>query len=46
MSTPRPVILEFKEVCENLMKLNDLTYEEMDAVQQMLERIEDMLDSQ
>lgn len=45
MSSPRQVVREYMEASENLMKLKDLTYAEMDIVQNMLDRLSKMLTS-
>lgn len=45
MSSPRQVVREYMEASENLMKLKDLTYTEMDIVQEMLDRLSKMLTS-
>jgi len=43
MSIPSECVREYIEVSENLLKLNDLTDEELDLVRDMLDRLSEML---
>ena len=46
MSIPRPIIREYMEASENLAKVDDLTDMEREAVQEMMDRLREMLTSQ
>jgi hypothetical protein len=46
MSIPRQIVRDYIEVSEDLMKLEDLTYAETEIVQEMLDRLSEMLSSQ
>lgn len=43
MSIPRECVREYIEASENLLKLNDMTDEELELVQDMLDRLSEML---
>ena len=44
MSIPRQIVRDYMEASEKLMELGDLTEAETEAVQEMLDRIAEMLD--
>lgn len=46
MSIPRECVREYIEASKNLLKLNDLTDEELELVQDMLDRLLGMLSEQ
>lgn len=46
MAISRQLIREYVEASENLLSLNDLTDEEIEAVQEMLDRVAEMLPSE
>ena len=46
MSIPRQIVRDYIEVSEELMELEDLTYAETETVQEMLDRLSEMLSSQ
>ena len=46
MSIPRQIVRDYIEVSEDLMELEDLTYAETEIVQEMLDRLSEMLSSQ
>jgi uncharacterized protein YpuA (DUF1002 family) len=43
MSIPRLSIRKYVEACEDLLKIDDLTDEEIEAVQKMVDRISEKL---
>ena len=46
MSIPRQIVREYGEATQNLLKLEDLTDAEIEVVQEMSDRLSEMLSSQ
>jgi len=45
MSIPRLSVREYRQACEVLLKIDDLTDAEMEAVQEMLNRLSEKFNS-
>lgn len=46
MSNSRQIVRDYVEASEDLMKIDDLTYEEIEVVQEMMDRLSEKFNSE